>query len=53
MISLFRLVVGSAILGSWAYPAFSKAGWSTFEDKAPRYRPNQAEIDRIRANWPG
>jgi hypothetical protein len=32
---------------------YRKAGWSTFDDKAPPYRPNQAEIDRIRANWPG
>lgn len=32
---------------------YRKAGWSTFDDKAPPYRPNQAEIDRIRAKWPG
>jgi hypothetical protein len=32
---------------------YRKTGWSTFDDKAPPYRPTQAEIDRIRANWPG
>ena len=32
---------------------YRKTGWSMFDDKAPPYRPNQAEIDRIRANWPG
>ena len=29
------------------------AGWKSFDPKAPPYRPNQAEIDRMRANWPG
>ena len=24
---------------------YRKAGWSTFDDKAPPYRPNEAEID--------
>ena len=32
---------------------YRKEGWTTFDPKAPAYRPNQAEIDRMRANWPG
>ena len=32
---------------------YRKAGWKTFDAKAPPYRPSQTEIDRIRANWPG
>ena len=32
---------------------YRKGGWSTFDPKAPPYRPNQTEIDRMRANWPG
>jgi hypothetical protein len=32
---------------------YRKTGWQTFDEKAPPYRPNQAEIDRMRANWPG
>jgi hypothetical protein len=31
---------------------YRKTGWSTFDDKAPPYRPNHGEIDRIRADWP-
>ena len=33
--------------------AYRKAGWTTFDPKAPPYRPDQAEVDRMRANWPG
>jgi hypothetical protein len=32
---------------------YRKTGWQTFDEKAPPYRPSQAEIDRMRANWPG
>ena len=32
---------------------YRKEGWTTFDPKAPAYRPNQTEIDRMRANWPG
>jgi hypothetical protein len=32
---------------------YRKTGWETFDEKAPPYRPSQAEIDRMRANWPG
>ena len=32
---------------------YRKSGWSTFDEKAPPYRPNQSEVDRMRANWPG
>lgn len=32
---------------------YRKTGWQTFDEKAPPYRPNQAEIDRMRATWPG
>ena len=28
--------------------AYRKEGWTTFDPKAPPYRPNQAEIERIR-----
>lgn len=28
--------------------AYRKEGWTTFDPKAPVYRPNQAEIERIR-----
>ena len=31
---------------------YRKTGWQTFDEKAPPYRPSQAEIDRMRANWP-
>ena len=31
---------------------YRKEGWKTFNPKAAPYRPNQAEIDRMRANWP-
>ena len=31
---------------------YRKEGWKTFDPKAPAYRPSQAEIDRMRANWP-
>lgn len=32
---------------------YRKTGWQTFDEKAPPYRPSQAEVDRMRANWPG
>ncbi len=32
---------------------YRKEGWKTFDPKAAPYRPSQAEIDRMRANWPG
>lgn len=32
---------------------YRKSGWQTFDEKAPPYRPSQAEVDRMRANWPG
>jgi hypothetical protein len=32
---------------------YRRTGWQTFDEKAPPYRPSQAEIDRMRANWPG
>lgn len=32
---------------------YRKSGWSGFDPKAPPYRPNQTEVDRIRASWPG
>ena len=32
---------------------YGRAGWKTFDPKAPPYRPSQAEVDRMRANWPG
>ena len=32
---------------------YRAAGWKNFDPKAPPYRPSQAEIDRMRANWPG
>ena len=31
---------------------YRKTGWQTFDEKAPPYRPNQAEIDRMRATGP-
>ncbi|WP_421998121.1 general stress protein [Reyranella sp.] len=31
---------------------YRKTGWQTFDPKAPPYRPSQAEVDRMRANWP-
>lgn len=31
---------------------YRQGGWSTFDPKAPPYKPNQAEIDRMRATWP-
>ncbi len=32
---------------------YRKTGWQKFDQAAPPYRPGQAEIDRMRANWPG
>ena len=32
---------------------YRKEGWKSFDPKAPPYRPTQAEVDRMRANWPG
>ena len=32
---------------------YRAAGWKNFDPKADPYRPNQTEIDRMRANWPG
>lgn len=32
---------------------YTRSGWKTFDPKAPPYRPSQAEVDRMRANWPG
>jgi len=32
---------------------YRKTGWQTFDEAAPPYRPSQAEIDRMRATWPG
>ena len=32
---------------------YRKEGWKSFDPKAPPYRPSQAEVDRMRANWPG
>lgn len=32
---------------------YRKEGWKTFDPKAAPYRPNQVEVDRMRANWPG
>lgn len=32
---------------------YRNTGWQTFDEKAAPYRPSQAEIDRMRANWPG
>jgi len=32
---------------------YGRTGWKTFDPKAQPYRPNQAEVDRMRANWPG
>jgi len=31
---------------------YRKEGWKSFDPKAPPYRPTQAELDRMRANWP-
>ena len=31
---------------------YRKTGWQPFDEKAQPYRPSQAEIDRMRANWP-
>ena len=31
---------------------YRSEGWTTFDAKAPAYRPSQAEVDRMRANWP-
>jgi hypothetical protein len=31
---------------------YRKEGWQTFDPKASPYRPTQAEVDRMRANWP-
>ena len=31
---------------------YRKEGWQTFDPKAPPYRPSQAEVDRMRSNWP-
>ena len=32
---------------------YRRTGWQTFDANAPAYRPSQAEVDRMRANWPG
>ena len=32
---------------------YRKTGWQPFDEAAPVYRPNQTEIDRMRATWPG
>ena len=32
---------------------YRKEGWTSFDPKAPPYRPNQAEVERMRASWPG
>jgi hypothetical protein len=32
---------------------YRTTGWQTFDEAAPPYRPSQAEIDRMRATWPG
>jgi hypothetical protein len=32
---------------------YRKGGWSTFDPKAPPYRPSQTEIDRMQSQWPG
>jgi hypothetical protein len=32
---------------------YRRTGWQTFDAAAPPYRPSQAEIDRMRATWPG
>lgn len=32
---------------------YRRDGWTTFDPKAPAYRPSQTEVDRMRANWPG
>lgn len=32
---------------------YRKGGWSTFDPKAPPYRPSQAEVDRMRSKWSG
>jgi hypothetical protein len=31
---------------------YRKEGWQTFNPKAPPYRPSEAEVERMRANWP-
>lgn len=31
---------------------YRKEGWTNFDPKAPAYRPNQAEVDRMRRDWP-
>ena len=30
---------------------YRKEGWKTFDPKAPPYKPNEAELDRIRRDW--
>jgi hypothetical protein len=30
---------------------YRSSGWTTFDPKAPPYRPTSAEIDRIRGDW--
>jgi len=32
---------------------YRAAGWKNFDPKADPYRPSQAEVDRMRASWPG
>lgn len=32
---------------------YRKEGWTSFDPKAPPYRPNEAELERMRASWPG
>jgi hypothetical protein len=31
---------------------YRKTGWQTFDPSASPYRPNQTDIDRMRATWP-
>lgn len=31
--------------------AWRKEGWTTFDPEAPAYRPNEAEIERMRREW--
>ena len=43
----------SRSIRSPAARSIARPAGQTFDPKAPPYRPNQAEIDRMRANWPG
>jgi len=31
---------------------YRKEGWTKFDPEAPAYKPNQAEVDRMRGDWP-